>query len=813
LVALAASLNADAAGGNVGDKKAYPPFQAGVTGAWVRIEPGREMFVDRVESGSPAEGELRKGDRIVAANGRSIDAPDPRVPLGMAVMQAEATDGGVALRIVRDGKELDATVKIPVLGRYAEQWPADCEKSDKIIRAHAERLVALQGDNGWIGDGGALWNVMGALFLLSTGDPAYDQATADYARALADAVERRPSGSAWHLGYHLIYLSEYYLATGDASVLPAIRAACKAAADGQVAGAWGHGLIGTSVGYVQSGLMNSAGVTLFLGMTLARECGVSVHEEAWQRSMVFFYRMIGHGSICYGDHRAEIYPDTNGRNAAIACAMSLLDDEPYRSAGQHLAMMVADSYKSFEAGHTGGGFNVLWRGIALAHLPDTDMAKERHRDHMSELAWYYDLCRLSDGGFAMLPSPPDTTRYTPEPWGRGLGLTYTAPRRALRITGKPRTEHSKRTPALEQTPWGTPRDAAFLPSKHAEGFGQDTMPAHEVQALVESNGPIEVDTLAKMIRHFNPYIRTRAAWKLGATNTEDAYRAIAEALDHPDPRVRRAGCDAIAQYHHWSRGNASKIPRKVVSERFLPQIESIFNDRDAAWWEIDGAFGALRAALPEDIRRNRKHIDRFAGHSEWYLRDSSYWALVGLGKDITGPEFMELARRYNRSVSVFERSSMNGGIDYLVRRERVELDDQVVAQYVQSIASRMQDAMYEAGYDKFAARQEAAHRTMMIIADFKNPPYDRIATQLAKYLRDWQPSGNQHANWLITGNKWQPGLVKIADDLGKDAGPIIREFKRCLARDDWDLRPNQRNKQTATREAMQKAVDKYEALR
>jgi hypothetical protein len=813
LVTLATSLHAFAGRGKVGDDRVYPAFQVGVTGAWVRIEPGRKMFVEHVDEGTPADGKLKSGDQVLAANERPVDTTDPRVPLGTALTEAEAATGELKLLVKRNDNKLDVAFNIPVLGRYAERWPAGCKKSDKIIADHAAYLAQMQTEEGWIGKGDALWEVMGALFLLSTGDPAYHENIERYAKVLAAAVENKPSGSAWHLGYHLIFLSEYYLKTGDASVLPAIEAACKVAAQGQAAGAWGHGFSGVSVGYVQSGLMNSAGVTLFLGMTLARECGVTVHQEAWQRSLVFFYRMIGHGSIAYGDHRAEVSSDTNGRNAAIACAMSLLDGEVYQAAAKHYALMVADSYAAFEAGHTGGGFNVLWRGIALQHLPDSEMARKRQHDHMSQLAWYYDLCRLPDGGFAMLPSPPSEKRYTAEHWGRGLGLTYTAPRRTLRITGAPRTEHSKQTPPLDDLPWGVERDTVFLSSKHAKGFGQDTMLAHEVQTLVESKEPVASETLAKYLRHFNPYIRTRAARKLGAMNTEEAYDAIEAALEHADPRVRRAGYDAISQYHNWRRGTASQMPKEVVSKRFAPYIDKTLGDPASAWWEIDGAFGALRAAMPEDIRHNREHIDRFNDHDEWYLRDSSYWALIGLGKDITGLEFLALAKRYNNSVSVFERNSMNGGIDHLIRKERIDLDGEVVADYVDIVASQLYDAMLAAGYDKYAAGQEAAHRTMMVIADFKNPPYELIAHDLAKYLEGWTPSDNQHANWLITGNKWQPGLVKIANDLGRDAGPIIKGFEHCLQQDYWDLKPGKRNLQPAVYEAMQQAVDHYKTLK
>ncbi|MBX2851218.1 MAG: HEAT repeat domain-containing protein [Phycisphaeraceae bacterium] len=796
--------------GKVAVKKAYPSFQAGVTGAWVTIDPGPIMKVDRVDAGTPAHRRLKPGDRIFEVNGRAIEGSDPRVPLGQAITEAEGTNGQVRFAIDRNGKRGAVVVAIPVLGAYSETWPLDCKKSKRIIDKQAAQLAKSQNEKGWFGDarGAGLTQCMAALFLLSTDDSAYDEQVKRFAHALAAATETKPSRSTWHLGYHVIFLSEYYLKTGDTRVLPAIESACKLASQGQTAGGWGHSMSPVSVGYVQSGLMNSAGVTMFLGMTLARECGITIHEAAYQRSLKLFYRMVGHGSNCYGDHRAEIFVDTNGRNAAIACAMSLLHQEPYTTAGQHLAMMVADSYFDHEAGHTGGGFNVLWRGIAISHVPEGKQGMVRR--HMQQLAWYYDLTRLPEGGFSMLPSPPDTKRYTGQEWGHGLGLTYTAPLKTLRITGAPRTRYSKRTPKVDDLIWGTGRDKDFLSTEHAEGYGQEADPPHVINAKLTGKAPVDSAYCAKMMRHFNPVTRTFAAWKLCSIKSEEAYDAIEAALKHPDPRVRRAGCDAASGYHHWGRGAVgSAVPKEVVSKRFIPHIQKILKDPNAAFWESDGALWALAAASAEDIRRNRKIIDRFAGHDEWYLRESAYWPIVGLGKNITGNEFLALAKRYNTSRHVFERSSMDAGIKNLIKRQRVRLEPDVIAKYIQIIATQMNDAAIAAGYDEFAARHEAAHRTMMLMSNFKNPPYKLIARDLAKYMEGWAP-GNQHSNWLITGNKWQPGLAKIAKNLGKDAGPIIAKFEHCLKQDYWNLRDKQ---QPAVHEAMQQAVEHYQQQR
>ena len=133
--------------------------------------------------------------------------------------------------------------------------------------------------------------------------------------------------------------------------------------------------------------------------------------------------------------------------------MSLLPEDCYQQSARHLAMLIADSYCAPEAGHTGGGFNVIWRGISMMSLPEEE--EHRYRRHMDALAWFHELCRLPGGGFKLMPSSPSgATRYTGEDWGISLGMTYTAPRQRLRMLGAPPTKFSVRQP-LPELPWGT----------------------------------------------------------------------------------------------------------------------------------------------------------------------------------------------------------------------------------------------------------------------------------------------------------------------------------------------------------------------
>lgn len=793
----------------IGTKHVYPAFQVGVTGAWVTIGPEQIVKVERVDSGSPAEQYLKPGDLLLRVNDTSLKVVDPRVPLGLAVNAAEAAGGALRFHIEREGRQGSASVRIPRIGGYSESWPLHCQKSERIIRDHADWLAGLQRTNGWFVEKNTvhLNQVLAALFLLSTDDPKYASNVQRFAEALSRQVQARPGVSSWHLGYHLIFLSEYYLKTGDRGVLPVLEALSKLAADHQTSGGWGHGMSHVAPGYVGGGLMNSAGVTVFLGLTLARECGVTVSEEAFQRAVVFFYRMAGRGSIGYGDHRPQTHAASNGRNAVMACAFSLLDQECYQAASKHLAMMVADSYFVHELGHTGGGFNVLWRGVAVPHLPEGQT--HRRKRHMEQLVWYYDLCRPYGGGFSMLPSPPITKRYTGRDWGHGLGLTYTAPLRTLRITGAPRTKHSVATPQLEPMPWGNQVDEVLLDSNHAKGYSETGLAPHEVMAKLKSGEGLTPAICANLMRHYNPAIRIQAARRLGETMSEDAYTHIQSALQDPDPRVRRAGCDAISGYQGFRRGGTGiGIPRETVSKWFVPHLETIIHKQTSGWWEIDGALWALAAAMPEDIRRNRDHIDRYAAHSEWYLRESAYWALIGLGTDIRGEEFLSLAKMYSRSSHIFERGSYGSGHKHilkLLKKQGVRLPDEVVANYVAMMGDQLYDASITAGYDEMRARHVCAHRVMTMLNRFVDPPYHLIVNDMVKYMDGWAPD-IQESGWMIIGSKSQPGLARLAADLGDDAGPLIERFEYCLKQDYWNLN---NKKHVAVYEVMRDAINDY----
>ncbi len=780
-------LSAHAHGSHIDPKHTYPRFQVGVTGIHATIEKGLVMTVQDADPGSPAAGKLEKGDVILAAGGRPVKGEDPRVPLGEAVTAAEATGGNLVLRVKRGGREANVTITIPVLGPYSKTWPLNCRKSNRIIQQTAAFVCKAQQPDGAYkfgkrADRDSLSACLTGLFLLSTGDDTYLPNVRLQARALAAKVAERPTTSTWHLGLQGILLGEYYLRTGDKSVLGGLKALCDQATRSQAAGSWGHGGL-PNPGYVQSGLMNSAAVPVLTTLILARECGVTVNGATFMRALEFFYRMAGHGSVCYGDHRAELFPNTNGRNGMLACALSLLDEKPYQMAAQHLALILADSYYAHEFGHTGGGFNVIWRGLATVHVPHDRQA--HYRRQMDKLAWYYDLCRLAGGGFSLLPSPPTTTRYCGVMWGTGaVGLTYTAPLKTLRIAGAPPTKFSVKA-RIPLQPWGRPADLEFLRTDDCQGFGKETAEPHEVYEMLrgKQKDRAPVAFCAKMMRRHNPMVRTWAARRLAEKADEASIKEIVEALHHADPRVRRAAFDGISGYDNWGRPTdprrlRGKIPASVVSAKCLPAIVKTLKMPTSAWWEIDGALFALGRAEPADIRKNLALVRKFASHEKWYLREAAFWAAVGLRKTITAEEFQLLADIYAKERHVFARSSYDAGFRFLVQGEKVQLDPNTEARVIRTLGATLYSAPIAQGYGT-AGKHEAAHRTMMILKHFDPSVYRWIVGDFVKYLGDWTPD-YQHSVWLITGSKWQPGLITVADLLGTKAKPLVAGLKDCL---------------------------------
>jgi len=152
---------------------------------------------------------------------------------------------------------------------------------------------------------------LGILALLSTGEEE-DLATvsAIYRERMSAFQPESIPNHSWNNGYQGIAACEYYLRSGDKSVIPLIDALCESARKWEVHGGWTH-WAGAITKY---GVVNACGTNVLTTLLLAKQCGAEVDEATLQRSLRFFYRFAGHGANPYGHHRPEDgYDSNNGR--------------------------------------------------------------------------------------------------------------------------------------------------------------------------------------------------------------------------------------------------------------------------------------------------------------------------------------------------------------------------------------------------------------------------------------------------------------------------------------------------------------------
>lgn len=384
-------------------------YNLGPTGAlgWMFVEAGmteksRQILVTAVEKDSPADGKLATGDVILGVFGQPF-ADDARKCFGLAIGRAEteAACGVLPLTIWRQGKTQTIELKLQVMGSYSETSPYNCPKAKKILDQGLAVMVKNFGKENRLH--------INELALLASGRPEYLELVRKSAGETAgktpdvETLWRNSSKggmATWQHGYNNLFLCEYYLATGDKSVLPAIRSYTTTIARGQGGfGTWGHGYVPPGPnGELHSsvppyGPVNATGLPCFISLVLAEKCGIDTPElkPAIGRSNKFFGYYVGKGYVPYGEHPPGIGHDDNGKTSMAAMAFAL---QGKGTESRFFSKMVTASYESREWGHSGNGFSYLWGPVAANCGGPQAMAA-----FMKEIRWYYDLARRWDGAF------------------------------------------------------------------------------------------------------------------------------------------------------------------------------------------------------------------------------------------------------------------------------------------------------------------------------------------------------------------------------------------------------------------------------
>ena len=615
------------------------------------VAPKFTMKIRNIEKGSPADGKLKAGQIIESINGEVPKGIDPREWLGQMIAKVEAADGKLVFKITDKGAPKTVTVTLPALGAYSPTWPLNCPKSDKIVRNLADYL-AQKGNHA-----GPSTKGLGLLFMLSTGEEKDLEVAKKW---VAEQVEKYKdvnqinsnSYYTWNVGYGGPALCEYYLRTGDESVMHLINLLTDYAKRSMYNGGWSHRGITLTFPYMGGAHLNACGVHVVTFLLLAKECGAEVDEYTLQTSLKQFYRYAGRGNTPYGDGLPEMSFVDNGKTGALAFTMAAAasltpegEKSVYAKARDVSAVKSFYSTSWLNHGHTGGGIGEIWRGASMGLMAEKKPAK--HREFMDHRQWFYDISRRYDGSFGIVGGG---NRYDNELWGTGMALSYTIPRKTLRMTGAPPSQFSKKY-QLPERPWGTARDEAFyqldpIPGTHltSEEVDNEKLETHSSWPIYRIVMDPEVDdgTLLEFAHHPDHGIRRYA---VDAIYKHKRDHLILMLLNSEYPRARHAG--TIAIYGTFKR-------RPLKGNRLTPEmiklLTGMIHDPEESWWIVYNAIMGLNAC---DAKTIEPHIDRLVywlEHEEWWLNMA---AMTVLNKVVTHPD------HYQRLLPLFGKKILN----------------------------------------------------------------------------------------------------------------------------------------------------------
>lgn len=509
-------------------KDASHDWNLGPTGArgWIYCDKmetsdARQVYITRVEKGSPADGVLMKGDVILGVAGKSFSY-DPRTEIGKAVTKAEARTGKLSLICWRKGKKNRVVLRVPILGSYSQTAPFKCPKSKRIFEQGCKALARKMEKNP--NKGNPIERSLNALALLCSGNPEYFpliKQQVEWASQYSD-LERRSLHSWWY-GFVNMLVAEYTMATGDLSFMPDLKRITMEIVHGQSeVGSWGHRFIqkhnGRLAGY---GMMNAPGLPLTVSLILAKKAGVSdpALDKAIEKSAGLIRFYIGKGSVPYGDHHPWIQThEDNGKNGIAGLMFNLLEE--VEGAEYFSRMSVASHGGERDMGHTGNFFNMLWAlpGVSLSGPQATGA-------WIKEFGWYYDLIRRWDGTFVH-QGPPEKKHDKYKGWdctGAYL-LAYGLPLRKIVLTGK-----SSVAPQV---------DRATAESLIDDGRGWS--PKHRIASYASRS---EVEIFAGL-KSWSPVVRERSAMEL-AKRKGDYIPRLIEMLKDSSLYTRYGACQAL----------------------------------------------------------------------------------------------------------------------------------------------------------------------------------------------------------------------------------------------------------------------------
>ena len=496
----------------------------------------------------------------------SLFSKDARKSLGLAIGDSEAANGVLKLLINREGVDTNKTYTLQLQVTnlaYSATAPYNCPKSARIL-ADATKVIS----NKPFKSPGIANPVLG-LAKLAAGITNDELKT--YANSICPAtgsLQPRVSYSSWEWAYNNLFLTEYFLRTGDTRVKDGILEWSRSLAEAQdMYGMMGHyftenrhdGTHGSAWGY---GPMHACSIPAGVSLVLAKKCGI-VHPEldpAIDRLGKYVSYYVDKGGLPYGEHSPELnfIRANGGKDAMAAMFFGLQGNKPTQT--EYFTRMNMAEFNGMECWHCGGDANYIWGWIA-ANLGGPKALASR----FEQMRWYVDLARRCDGSFVSDAYDQGFSgAKSGEYWDPNLGyqynldatglyvLLFSVPDRRIYLTGRdPNPANTLSAAAVTNAIWAGHLESTvngYTSDQLLGYFGEYDPYVRWSVAQTLAAKPDSANLVPKLIAgttHANPRVREASCQALGTIKKTDAIPALVARLRDPDMGVRKKAGEAL----------------------------------------------------------------------------------------------------------------------------------------------------------------------------------------------------------------------------------------------------------------------------
>ena len=542
----------------------------GPTGIW-GAPSGPNLYVDKITPGSPADGKVFAGDMIYGVNGTEFgpESDDKYLQFAAGITKAEAETGGgtMIVNLRREGKLIEAPIKLEYMGSYSAMSPWNCEKSRRIIEKAETwmrnglrpRTGVPKSDDYAYGP----WNA-NILFLLASGNPELQGLVRRYIRQKLDErfitneSERKGSrdrrhnigvpaergGIGWTEGYLSMLLGEYYHRTGDPTVLPYLEWMVDMFALGQTQPPDGNpykNVLAVSDEQVGSfrggrrtpgtemmgqpkpptwrtdyGLMPACEMPGVMGFIYAKQAGLKVDDFVLGRALRHLnYKRAEHGFVLYGyfglrrDAPEPIDPEERAKGLVISMNGKLGTAAALFSLldGYDRAVANCSERCVYAFNKTRTGHGGAWFNNYWTPIGAYHAGKEKFQHFMKGQQWWRELYRDHTGAVWQAHNAKGKASVL----GVGFVAHRVAHHKRLRMHGAPRSAFGPNPPACLKPALAAHRKRDYA---LAEKLIQKELAEKKVAAKD-----------LPMVRHFLDSVQTvRKSIEYDLSYTEDALK-------------------------------------------------------------------------------------------------------------------------------------------------------------------------------------------------------------------------------------------------------------------------------------------------